>query len=273
MLALLLVAALQAAPGVSDESSLYVVGAGDVVEITVFGQPQLSTRYPVEADGTFTFPLLGRLEVAGNTVPAIEEDLRGRLAAGYLRDPRVSVVIAEHRSQQVFVTGEVRSPGGVSLTGTMTLMEALARVGSTTDRAGFEAVIVRPRPGASLPDLPDPEFAESSAAAEVIRVDLERLRNGALSQNVTLRGGDLVFVPGAGTVFVSGQVRSAGEYPVRPKTTVRQVLALAGGVTDRGSDRRLQIIREVDGVERTINASLQDLVEAGDMIVVRERLF
>jgi polysaccharide export outer membrane protein len=74
-------------------------------------------------------------------------------------------------------------------------------------------------------------------------------------------------------VFVSGQVSRPGEYVIRPGMTIRQVLSLAGGVTDRGSDRRIQIIRQVDGKEQNIGANLQDKVRNGDTVLVRERFF
>jgi polysaccharide export outer membrane protein len=273
MLILLFLTALQATPSpAADDTRLYVVGPNDVLVITVYGQPQLSGKYVVGADGTFTFPLIGEVEVGGLTLKAIEDDLRGRLARGYLKDPQVTLAVDQYRSQQIFVMGEVRQPGGLPLAGAMTLIEALARVGSTTERAGPEVVIVRSAHGAP-PGPADPARAQDSQDSEVIRVNLERLQSGALSQNVALRAGDTIFVPRAETVFVSGQVRSAGEYVIRRAMTVRQVLALAGGVTDRGSTRRIQIVRQVDGKEVTMNAQLQDPVRSGDTIFVRDRLF
>jgi polysaccharide export outer membrane protein len=155
----------------------------------------------------------------------------------------------------------------------MSVIEALARAGSTTERAGMEAVIIRPANGGPPPDAAALERARTSPNSDVIRVDLQRLQTGTLSQNVTLQSGDTVFVPRAETVFVSGLVRSAGEYVVRKGMTVRQVLALAGGVTERGSTNRIQIIRQDKGKEITIGAGLQDAVRPGDTIVVRERLF
>ena len=107
----------------------------------------------------------------------------------------------------------------------------------------------------------------------MIRVNLETLQTGALTQNVTLQSGDTIFVARAETVFISGQVYRPGEYPIRAGMTVRQLLALAGGVTDRGSTRRIQIIRDTDGKETTINADQQDTVRGGDTILVRERFF
>ena len=251
----------------------YRVGANDVLAITVFDQPQLTGRYMVQADGSFTFPLLGRVNVGGLTVQAVENQVRETLAKGYLKNPQVGVSVEEFRSQQVFIVGEVRQPGILQFTGSMTMIEALARAGSTTERAGVEAVIVRTPDGVSPPDAATLARAQKGDDTNVVRVNIETLQTGALSQNVTLRSGDTIFVPRAETVFVSGQVFRPGEYTIRAGMTVRQVLALAGGVTDRGSTRRIQIIRHTDGKETTIGADQQDIVRGGDTILVRERFF
>ena len=267
---LLTVISLQSGPSVGADPQLYVVGPNDVLTITVYNQPQLSGKFAVEADGTLAFPLVGRVNVGGRSIRAVEDDVRDRLAAGYLKNPQVSVTVEQYRSQQIFVIGEVRQPGSLQFTGSMTLIEAIARAGSTTERAGTEAVVVR-SPNGSAATAP---AAEANAPnAETIRVNLQGLQTGALSQNVALRPGDTVFVPRAETVFVSGQVQTPGEYVMRKGMTVRQVLALAGGVNERGSTRRIQIIRQVDGKQVTMGADLQKLVEPGDTVVVRERFF
>jgi polysaccharide export outer membrane protein len=256
-----------------DEPALYIVGPNDVLGITVYDQPQLSRTYTVQADGTLTFPLIGRVSDGGLRAPAIENELRDRLSRGYLKNPQVTVSVDQYRSQQVLVMGEVRQPGTLQFTGSMTILEALARVGSTTERAGHEAVIVhRPAGGPPL-DAAAIERAQQANDSSLIRIDLRGLQTGGLSQNSMLQGGDTVFVPRADTVFVTGHVASAGEYTIRPGMTVRQVLALAGGVTDRGSTGRIQIIRTVDGEERTVGVKLQDVVQPNDTIVVRERFF
>ena len=134
--------------GISDcweRSHLYIIGPNDVLAVTVFNQPQLSGKFAVGSDGTLAFPLLGRVMVGGLTVGAVEDEMRRRLAAGYVKDPRINVTIEQSRSQLIFIIGEVRQPGALPLTGSMTLIEALARAGSTTERAGMEAMIVRPR--------------------------------------------------------------------------------------------------------------------------------
>ena len=131
----------------------YVVGANDVLTITVFEQPQLSGRYIVQADGTFTFPLLGRLKAGGLTMQALENDVRERLIkGGLLKQPQVGVSVEQYRSQQIFVMGEVRQPGSLQFTGSMTIIEALAKAGSTTEHAGPDAVILRSSNGKEPPD-------------------------------------------------------------------------------------------------------------------------
>lgn len=275
MLIVLLLAALQgasAAPAANDDHQLYVVGPNDVLTISVYNQPQLTGKFVVEADGTFAYPLLGRVAAGGLSIRAVEDKVRQGLAGGFLKDPQITVTVDQYRSQQIFVMGEVKQPGPLQFTGSMTLIEALARAGSVTERAGAEAVIVRSATGVAAP-APAPVPAESTARGDTIRVDLQKLQSGTLAQNVTLRAGDTIFVPRAQTVFVSGQVRMPGEYAIRGAMTVRQALALAGGVTDRGSTRRVQIIRVVNGKEMTIGGDLQKTVEAGDTIVVNERFF
>ena len=257
----------------ADERTQYIVGPNDVLAITVVDQPQVSGKYIVREDGTFTLPLIGRLQAGGLSVQAVEDDVRERLAKGYLKNPQVGVSVDQYRSQQIFVMGEVRQPGSLQFTGSMSVIEALARVGSTTERAGAEAIIVRQASGTQPPDAVAIQKAQESKSPDIIRIDLKGLQTGLLAQNVQLRSGDTIFVARAETVFVSGNVRSAGEFTIRQGTTVRQALALAGGVSERGSTRRIQIIRQVNGVDTTIGAELQDLVRPGDTIVVRERFF
>jgi len=144
----------------------------------------------------------------------------------------------------------------------------LARAGSTLPTAGAEAVIVHPADIASGPTFP------TTADASIVRVDLRELQNGLRGQNPTLRDGDTIIVPRAESVYVFGQVRTPGAYALQQRnTTVLQALSLAGGITDRGSSGRIQIVRIIKGEEKRMNVKLTDTVQAGDTIVVRERFF
>ena len=116
MLILLLLTALQGSPTVGSDPSSYIIGPNDVLAVNVFNQAQLSGKFPVGADGTLAFPLLGRVMVGGLTVGAVEDEMRKRLAAGYVKDPRINVTIEQSRSQLIFIIGEVRQPGALPLT-------------------------------------------------------------------------------------------------------------------------------------------------------------
>jgi len=247
----------------------YTVGAQDVLTVTVYDQPDLSGKFKVEADGAFTFPLVGRVPAAGQTLHTIEAELTKRLSDGYLKNPQVTVAVESYQSQRIFILGEVRAPGSYTLSGDMTLIEALSRAGSTTPAASDQILIVRPAPGkATGPTMPD--LASDST---VLKINIRDLQEGDLTKNAALKDGDTIVVPKAQAVYVFGQVKAPGAYAVSKGTSVLQALSLAGGVTDRGSTGRLKIVRTVEGKNREIKAKLTDVVEPGDTLIVGERFF
>src|SRR5713101_1095690 len=106
----------------------YVVGPQDVLTITSYDQADLSGKFAVEADGTFTYPLIGRFRAGGLTLRQVETGLKKKLVDdGYFRDPQITVAVETYKSQKVFIVGEVRTPGTYTLSGDMNLVEALAR--------------------------------------------------------------------------------------------------------------------------------------------------
>ena len=262
-----------ASDGARAQVSNYVVGPQDVLMITVFDQQDLGGKYTVDADGTVSFPLIGRLKAAGLTLQGVEAELRKALADGFFKNPQVSVGVEQYRSQRVFVVGEVRSPGTYQLSGKMTLIEALARAGSTTQDAAGEAMIVRSKASGAADGPLLPDQAGPDKAADVIHVDIKELQSGRLSQNAFLRDGDTIFIPRAELIYVFGQVRNPGAYALQKGTTVLQALSLAGGVTDRGATGRIRVARVVAGKKTEIRIKTEDLVEPGDTIIVPERFF
>ena len=247
----------------------YVIGAQDVLTIQVFDQPDLGGKYTVESDGTFSFPLIGRIKAGGMTLRTFEVELKKKLADGYFRNPQVTVAVENYRSQRVFVMGEVRQPGPVPLTGGMTLIEALARAGSTLPSASGEVAIVRAPQGVTGPVLPGQQ-----AGADLFRASIRELEAGALKQNIELRDGDTVFVPRAEEIYVFGEVKNPGSYALKNvSTTVLQALSLAGGVTPNGAMGRVKIVRVVNGEKVEVKVKLTDGVRPGDTIIVPERYF
>jgi polysaccharide export outer membrane protein len=248
----------------------YVVGPQDILMITMFDQEDLTGKYPVDSDGTFTFPLIGRVKAGGLTLRQLEAELKRLLKDGFFKDPQLSVGVESYRSQKVHIVGEVRNAGTYSLSGDMSLIEAIARAGSTLPTSSGEALIVRQKPGV----LADGPVMPNGENTDVISVDLKALQSGALDQNVALQDGDTIFVPRAESVYVFGQVKSPGAYPLQQRnTTVLQALSLAGGVTERGATGRIKIVRVEKGKTIEIKALLTDLVRPGDTIMVPERFF
>jgi polysaccharide export outer membrane protein len=261
------IAALVSLTALAQSTSDYLIGPQDVLNIQVFDQADLGGRYTVETDGTFSFPLIGRVTAGGMTLRKFETELKKRLADGYFRNPQVTVAVEQYRSQRVFVMGEVRTPGPVPLTGGMTLIEALARAGSTLPSSSGEVAIVR-APGAKGPVLPDPE-----KGAEILRASIRDLEAGSMKQNIELHDGDTIFVPRAESAYVFGQVKTPGAYSIQKDTTVLQALSLAGGVTENGAMNRIKVVRLVNGQKTELKVKLTDLVKPGDTIIVPEKFF
>jgi polysaccharide export outer membrane protein len=254
-----------ASPGASSE---YVIGAQDVLKVTVFDEPQLSGTFRIDADGTFTYPFIGRIKAAGETLRSVETTLAKLLADGYVRRPQVGIEVEQYRSRSIFIVGEVRTPGKYALNGEMTLIEALAQAGSMTSNASADVLILRPSETRA-----DTALAPGAKdVANVTRVSLGDLQSGQIGQNVTLREGDTIFVPKAERFYVTGQVRAPGAFTFERGMTVLQAVSLAGGLTDRGSNRRIRVIRVIDGKKREVKVKLTDVVEPNDTIVVKQRL-
>jgi polysaccharide export outer membrane protein len=244
----------------------YQIGAQDELRITVFDADGLTGVYRVDDDGFITFPLLGRVPVEGTTQGAVQEKIRTLLMNGYIRNPQVRVEVQEYKSQSVFVSGEVRAPAEIRMTGGMTLLKALAQAGSPMSSASSELTIARQRkPAAGAPSGTEP-------ATDVIRVNWRDLQTGKAS-DVALQDGDVIFVPKAQTFFIQGYVRNGGSYVLEPGTTVEQAIAIAGGLTERGTNRGIKATRIVNGKSVEVSLNLSDRVQAGDVITIKQRLF
>jgi len=252
----------------SNRPSDYVVGAQDVLKVTVYDEPTMSGTFHVDTDGSFQYPMLGRIAAGGMRVRDIEQMLKTKLEDGFIRRAQVTVDVDQFRSRSVFIVGEVRSPGKYPMTGQMSLIEALAAAGSTTPTASSEVLILRPRdPVTAQPLTPD-----QVDQTKVTRVNLGDLQLGRLSENVSLMEGDTIFVPKAEKFFITGQVRNPGAYTFDRGLTVLQAISLAGGLTDKGSNRRIKVIRTVKGKKAQLNVDLTDTLEPGDTLLIPQRL-
>ncbi len=248
----------------------YQIGAQDELKVTVFDAEGLTGIYRVGDDGFISFPLLGRISVGGTSLAATQERIRSLLMNGYIRDPQVRVDVQEYKSQSIFVSGEVRAPAEIRMTGGMTLLKALAQAGSPLSSASSELTIARQKkPAAGAPDVAATGALEGT---EVIRVNWRDLQTGRAS-DVSLQDGDVVFVPKAQTFYIQGYVRNTGSYVLEPGMTVEQAIALAGGLNERGTNRGIKATRMVNGKTVEVSLNLSDKVQAGDVISIKQRLF
>lgn len=236
----------------------YVLGPGDSVKVTVFDEPVLTGTFRVDGDGTFSYPLLDRVQAGGRRTGEIRDEIQKRLAEGFVQRPQVTVEIDQFRQRQVSVVGQVRSPGRLTLIGQMTLLEALAQAGYLTPEAGTEIHVLHDNKGNPL-----------SSVTTVVQI--ADLQGGKADANIVLRENDLIIVNRSEKFTVSGHVRSSGKFEWERNMTVRVALALAGGITEKGSTRGIRVYREVKGVRQQMEIGVDDLVQPNDIIEVRQR--
>jgi len=241
------------------------ISARDQLVITVFGVKQFSNKYPVAADGSLEFPELGRIPAAGLTARELGDVITRKLKdLDIVRSPQVTVELEQTPNKRITVNGSVRTPGLVAYAGELTLLDALVRSGGRLPEADDEVLIHR-------------AVALQASAAQTekspIVVNARELENGALDRNVVLQDGDVVLVRKAMPVTITGFVKSVGSYTIESGMTVQQALALAGGIADRGSSKRIEITRRVDGKLVTLKQVKEtDVVKPGDIIKVGPRI-
>ncbi len=254
-------------PAKADQNSRYTLGPQDQLKITVFDEPDLSNIYRIDSDGFITFPMINKVAASGITPAELQDRIRAMLASGFLNHPQVRVEVEGYKSQSIIVSGEVRTPGKIVMTGAMTLVEALAAAGSPTSAASNEISVSRQKRAAngSVPDEND---------VDIIRVNLKDLQMGRAGRDLQLQDGDLINIPKAMTFFITGQVRNSGALVWDSSMTVQQAIALAGGLTDRGSNRRIKADRIApDGKVKEVTLRLEDKVQPNDTIKIGNKIF
>jgi polysaccharide export outer membrane protein len=249
-------------------SAEYTVGPQDRLSIAVVDEPTLTKVVTVGSDGTFDYPYIGLVKAGGVSLRALQQDITARLKEKYLRNPQVSIEVETYRSQVVYVWGQVRLPGAVTLMGNTNLTEALAKAGSPTPDAGsYIEINRRPR---EVPAGTDPATVAKPVPERVSMADLQSGR----AQNIILADGDTVFVPKAETFFVTGFVKNGGPFLHDATVTVSRAISMAGGVSEKGSRNRIRVTRLVNGKQVVIrDVKLEDPVLPGDSIEVMSRIW
>jgi polysaccharide export outer membrane protein len=295
-------------PGVTsalaDVTEDYLINPGDVIDVQVDRAPELSGTRRVSASGTIRMVYLGSIKAQGVTTDELASFIANSLSDRYLKNPRVTVTIAQMNSHTFFIQGAVNRPGAYQIEGRPSLLTLIALAGGLTENYGSTAFIIREayRPKMDVPDKGDPKGAldsqpESVAANspsqpgdrnqetedperyELIKVNINGLFRGDLDKNMRLDPRSIVHIPQAEVFFVGGDVNAPGSFMFKEGATLRQAITLAQGMKSRAASDRAIIFRE-DPVTRKkqeirvdagkiMNGKQEDVaITASDVVII-----
>ena len=232
-------------------SSAYVLGRDDVVEVSLLGRNDFGGRARVQADGMIQLALIGKVVAAEHTTTELSDTIRKQLqAGGYFADPIVNIEVASYASRYVIVLGAVGSPGLVPINRPYRLSEILARVGGVrADAADY--LIVRPEKG------------------DEKHLSIRELATGDSTKDPYVAAGDKIYAPAADVYYIYGQIKGPGAYPLAADMTARMAIAKGGGLTESGSDKKIEATRAGKKMKLDVGAKLMP----GDVLFVGERMF
>lgn len=262
----LLLAALLALCGLGTQALAqaktdYLLAAGDALRIQVFQNPDLAIETRVSENGSITYPLIGSVDLGGLSIAAAEKRIADALQkGGFIQNPQVTIVLTQIRGNQVSVLGQVSRPGRFPLETTNTrLSDMLANAGGAAPGGDDIAIVTgrrNGRPFRKVIDIPSIFLADK------------------LEDDIVLQGGDIIYVHRAPVFYIYGEAQRPGSFRIERGMTIMQALAMGGGPTARGSEKRLRVHRKAaDGSVRAIEPLLTDPVLSDDVIFVKESLF
>jgi polysaccharide export outer membrane protein len=236
------------------------LGPGDVLKITVFGQPDLTLETRVSEAGSISYPLVGEVKVGGLSSNEAEKKIADLLdKGGFVRQPQVNLMVTEMQSQQVSVLGQVNKPGRYPADGKRSLTDMLALAGGVNPDAADTVVLTRTQNGKTTKEV----------------IDLvELIRSGDPSKNRELVAGDSLFVERAPRFYIYGEVNKPGSYKLERDMMVLQALSTGGGLSPRGTERGVRVKRrDANGVLQMITVKHEDMLKPDDIVYVKESLF
>jgi polysaccharide export outer membrane protein len=254
-------AARAQAPAAATSANEYRLGAGDVVRITVYQNPDLTLETRIGEAGTISYPLLGSVRIGGSTVAMAEKTIADGLRSGnFVKQPQVSLVVTQVRGNQASVLGQVNKPGRYPIEVTdMRLSDLLAVAGGINPAGADTLTLVGTRDGKPFRKV----------------IDLPALfRADNRADDLAVRNGDVVYVERAPMVYIYGEVQKPGALRLERNMTVMQALATGGGLNLRGTEKGLRVHRrDAAGKLQVIEPKMDDLLIEGDVVYVRESLF
>ena len=250
-----------AAPAAPTATTEYRLGAGDVVRVIVFQNPDLTLETRVTEAGVVSYPLLGNIRLGGLSVTAAEKLIADGLRNGnFVKQPQVTLVLLQVRGNQASVLGQVNRPGRYPIeVADMRLSDLLATAGGTAPTGTDLVVLTGTREGKPYR----------------LEVDLPTLFSaGGRDKDVLILNGDTAWVDRQPLVYIYGEVQRPGAMRLERDMTLLQALAAGGGLTLRGTERGVRVHRkEADGSVNVMQPTMTDKLRDGDVVFVRESLF
>ena len=238
----------------------YRLSPGDLVKITVFQNPDLSIEARISEGGFISYPLLGSVKLGGATPSQAEQMIAdGLRQRDVVKQPQVIILVTQVRGNQASVLGQVNHAGRFPIEiADMRLTDLIATAGGISVTGADRVILIGTRNGQTYR----------------VEIDLPTLfQAGRRGEDVIVQNGDVVYVERAPQVFIYGEVQKPGAFRLERGMTVMQALATGGGLTQRGTERRLRVHRTgPDGKVQVIQPSLDDLLRDGDVVYVRESL-
>lgn len=269
ILSLILAGALFCAPAALCAQDRYVIGREDVLEIAVWKSPELTKTVTVQNDGTLEYGFLGAIQAAGRTPLDIQKEIAEKLAQGYVNDPKVDVSVKEYNSKKILVFGEVEKPGLYKIQKEAPVLEMLFLFGGVKPEAK-RMTIIRPQDStsetlpAALRASDDSDSTEQGDENNTVHeVDLlALLSKGDLSQNLTIKPGDTIYVAsGTGEKFyVLGQVKNPGPIEWTGDITTLEAIKLAEGPTKVAALNRIVVRKTKGGSQQEIKVNATDIM-------------
>lgn len=173
---------VSAEPQKGEEGSAgeYTFGAGDILEISVFGEPEISKAVFVRIDGKISLPLIGDVQAADTTATALAKTIADKLTK-FVGNPNVTVILAESKSKVYYVLGQIKSPGEFLITQPITVLQAIGRAGGLSEWAKKSKIMIVGKPGTSK---------------KISYFDYDSFLAGEnIGQNITINPGDTIVIP------------------------------------------------------------------------------
>jgi polysaccharide biosynthesis/export protein len=211
------------------------ISAGDLIELTMFENADLSGRFRVDEKGSVLIPLIGTVYVEGKTAEEAAKTIENRFVEDQILQPaesQATVYISEYATQGITVNGEVKLPGVYPALGVRMLNDVVSAAGGVLPTASSKVIITH-----------------QGNIGNSITVDYNPSALKPVIPNIQILPGDTILIPRAGIVYVVGNVNRAGAYVLdgRQTLTVEEIMGLAGGSGRAAAIKRVQLVRSIDG--------------------------